>query len=99
MNWHACYATLAAGALATLIGSGTTPAREGKKAPRPGGPPHHLVTVRYGNTPVTDRKARKVVRVIDQEGRGVKDARIVLPAVRSCWWWFSRKEAGRKTEG
>src|SRR5437763_1450273 len=59
------------------------PAPEEKKVPRPGGPPHHLVTVRYGNTPVTAKKARKVVHVIDHEGRGVKGARIVLGFVSS----------------
>ena len=76
MRFHVWYATLAAGALATLTGSAMAPAPEEKKDPRPGGPPHHVVTVRYGNTPVTDRKARKLVHIIDQEGKGVEEASI-----------------------
>src|SRR5947209_16141206 len=38
----------------------------------------HLLTVRCGNTPLTDKKSRKFVRVVDPEGRGVKNRDVSL---------------------
>src|SRR4051794_15128193 len=68
----ACTAGILGGSVMAL---GLAP---GEKRPGGGERLEHLLTVRCGHTPLTDEKARKFVRVVDPEERGVKNNKVCL---------------------